>query len=188
MELLPGERIIWNGQPTERRLLRAEDGLLIPFSLLWGGFAIFWEATAIGAGAPGFFTLWGVPFVLVGLYLIAGRFVVRAIALGHAHYTVTDLRVVITGGVTGRAEHSSYLSSLEPPVVRERDDGTGDLAFGSFPSAFAALSRRRGNNIGIWGESLTPPVFRSVPMVRHARDLILAAQTSGPARRSSIMD
>jgi hypothetical protein len=188
VELLPGERIIWTGEPTQPRLLRPEDGLLIPFSLVWGGFAIFSETNAATAGAPGFFLLWGVPFVSIGLYFIAGRFVVRAIALRHTRYTVTDLRVVITGGLSGRAEHASYLSSLQPPVIRERDDGTGDLAFGSFPSVGAALSRRRGNGFAVWGESLTPPIFRSVPMVRHVRDLVMAAQNAGPHRRTSIMD
>src|SRR5262245_45908419 len=192
VDLLSGERIIWTGEPTERRLLRPEDALLIPFSLLWGGFAIVWEANAISTGAPGFFALWGIPFVVIGLYLIAGRFVVRAVALSHARYTVTDLRVVITGGFTGRAEHASYLNSLPPPVIRERGDGTGDLAFGSFPGIADVFAGRRRWGWGYraslspWGEPLSPPVFRSVPIVRHVRDLILAAQTAGPQQRGPV--
>jgi hypothetical protein len=197
VDLLSGERIIWTGEPSEPRLLRPEDAFLIPISLLWGGFAIFWEANSISMGAPGFFDLWGGVFVLIGLYFIAGRFVVRAIAQRHARYTVTDLRVVIAGGVTGRGEHASYLSSLQPPVIRERGDGTGDLAFGSFPTAGDLLASRRsyarrygygygrGWGWAAWGEPLSPPVFRSIPMVRHVRDLVLAAQTAGPHQRGS---
>ncbi len=185
--LLPGERIVWSGEPSRHRLLRPEDALLIPFSLLWGGFAIFWEASVLGDmgagnGPPVFFALWGVPFVILGLYLIVGRFIVRKMALSKTRYVITDSRVVITGGVTGGRLHTSYLASLAPPVIKECSDGSGDLAFGSFPSAFDRLGSRR-NSFSIWGEPLVPARFRDIPQVRHVRDLVLAAQTA--ARRGN---
>jgi hypothetical protein len=85
-ELLSGESIYWAGMPNPRRIFHSDDWALIPFSLLWGGFAIFWEATALGYvnfgskssahSAPSFFVLWGIPFVLYGQYMIWGRFIV----------------------------------------------------------------------------------------------------------------
>ena len=48
-ELLQGEKILWVGQPDPSVHFAKADAFLIPFSILWGGFALFWEGAALTA-------------------------------------------------------------------------------------------------------------------------------------------
>src|SRR3954463_10734812 len=90
-----GERLLWSGQPRSGIRLRPQDAYLIPFSLVWGGFAIFWEFMAVtqSSKAPRpvgtVFPLFGLPFVLVGLYMIFGRFFFDARSRERTFYGVT---------------------------------------------------------------------------------------------------
>jgi hypothetical protein len=58
-----GERLLWSGMPRQGLMLRPTDALFIPFSLFWGGFAVFWESSAIIHHAPPLFVVWGIPFL-----------------------------------------------------------------------------------------------------------------------------
>jgi hypothetical protein len=101
-DLRRDERLLWSGQPPQGMRLRAADAFLIPFSIIWGGFAIFWETMVVVKGAPLFFMAWGIPFVIVGLYLIFGRFWVDARQRVQTYYALTDSRVIIISGIFSR--------------------------------------------------------------------------------------
>jgi uncharacterized membrane protein YgcG len=45
------------------------------FGLAFAGFAIFWLLTSVWIGAPWFFTLFGIPFALIGLYVAFGPWI-----------------------------------------------------------------------------------------------------------------
>ncbi|MFF0991548.1 hypothetical protein [Kocuria nitroreducens] len=49
----------------------------MPVRLLWGGFAIDREWQAVASSVSLLFALWGIPFVLVGLCFMVGRFVCK---------------------------------------------------------------------------------------------------------------
>lgn len=77
--LLPGERVLWTGRPKQGIALHASDTFLIPFSLLWTGFALLWNVgvwTMPGANEVDWsFRLFGLMFLVIGLYFVFGRFV-----------------------------------------------------------------------------------------------------------------
>jgi hypothetical protein len=130
--LLPGERILWTGQPKQGIALGPRDIFLIPFSLFWGGFAIFWNIAVwtfpmSGSGDPGlFFKLFGLPFLAAGLYLIAGRFFHDAMIRKKLHYAVTEQRILVLRGSRITSLDIHRLPRLE---LSEHRDGTGTLAF-----------------------------------------------------------
>lgn len=129
-ELLSGERVVWQGRPWEGLLLLgAGDIFLIPFSLLWGGFALFWNVGVWTSGAPIFFKLWGLPFLVVGLYITVGRFFVDAYSRRNTRYLVTNQRVLILKR-DGRSMKSLDIDRLPAVELSERGDGSGTIRFG----------------------------------------------------------
>jgi hypothetical protein len=132
--LFTGERIVWSDQPKQGLALSGRDTFLIPFSLMWGGFAIFWNAmvwlapfdTNAGDDPGWFFKLWGLPFLVVGLYLIAGRFFHDARIRKKLFYAVTNQRILVLRGSKITSLDIHRLPRLE---LSEHRDGTGSLAF-----------------------------------------------------------
>jgi hypothetical protein len=86
------EELLWAGQPRPGVRFSKADLLLVPFSLVWGGFALVWEAGVLFAHAPWFLCIWGVPFVLMGQYIIWGRFLVDARRRSRTFYGLTQDR------------------------------------------------------------------------------------------------
>ena len=73
-QLSLGEQLLWSGMPRQGFAFRKTDLYTVPFSAMWLGFAIFWESSVFYTNAPLFFRLWGIPFILVGIYMLVGRF------------------------------------------------------------------------------------------------------------------
>jgi hypothetical protein len=139
-ELTGGETLLWAGQPKQGIVFRSSDAFMIPFSLLWGGFAVFWEISAISIlffsdKRPPFpfaliFPLFGVPFVLIGLYFIFGRFIVDAKRRAGTYYGVTDRRIIIVSGAVRRKVKTINLRTISDLSLNERASSMGTITFG----------------------------------------------------------
>lgn len=170
-ELGATERLLWAGRPVQGLVLRKADLFMIPFSLLWGGFAIFWEYSAWSTGAPLFFLLFGLPFVLMGVYLIVGRFFVDAYIRGRTYYAVSDERALILKEAFGRNLKSIDLANIADISLSERGIDGGLIIFGpAEPLIGQAGSAWPGRSQG------ATPSFELGSGAHNAYEIIRAAQ------------
>jgi len=169
-ELVRSERLLWKGRPRGGIRLRGSDGFLIPFSLLWGGFVIFWEFMALTSPKDQpmgwLFPLFGLPFVLVALYIVFGRFFVDAKMRHSTEYAVTDRRAIIVSGLFTRKIRSINLQSSPEITLSEKADKSGTIAFGAAP--FGRWMQR-----DLWYPSgSSQPAFEMIEDVRGIYDII----------------
>lgn len=72
----------------------------LPFAIFWTGFAIFWTAAAFASGA-GAFSLFGLPFIAIGV----GLFIQIFKGGNKEYYALTNLRIIIQRGKQTHAEY-----------------------------------------------------------------------------------
>jgi hypothetical protein len=136
--LAPDEDVLWYGQPKASALFDANDIFLIPFSILWGGFALFWEGSVIAALLRGEtksgnggdlleFAVFSVIPILVGLYLVIGRFLGKRWLRHRTHYIVTNQRTIILVAIKGGRILSLDLEQLTSIGKSVRKDGAGTI-------------------------------------------------------------
>ncbi len=171
-ELSSGEKLLWSGRPGQGLRLRAADAFMIPFSLLWCGFAISWEYSAINQGAGLFFMLWGLPFILIGLYIVFGRFFIDAKMRERTFYGVTNERLIIVSGLLSRQTKSLPLRTLSDLSLTERADGSGTITLGPSLMPFAQ------NLPAGWpgADKYSPPAFDLIERAKETYELIRQAQ------------
>ena len=124
------ETLVWTGKPKTGIVFRSTDLFLIPFSLLWCGFAIFWFTTALSSGAPFFFALFGIPFVIMGLIFVFGRFIIDAKQRENTYYGITEDRIIIKSGVFKKSIQSLNIKTLSDIEYVEKNDGSGTITIG----------------------------------------------------------
>jgi hypothetical protein len=174
-ELGAGERLLWSGRPRQGITCRRSDLLMVPFSLMWGGFAFFWEYSAWSTGnAPLFFLLWGIPFVLVGIYIIVGRFIIDAKQRERTVYGVTSERVVIVSGLFTRRVKSLNIRTLSEVDLDERADGSGTITFG------------QTNVFSAWGTGTSWPGMPQMPSLEMIPEARTVYEAIRKAQRSSV--
>lgn len=166
-----GEKLLWTGKPKTGVVFRKMDIFMIPFSILWCGFAIFWFVTALTMGAPFFFALFGVPFILIGLMMVFGRFIVDAKQRENTVYAITDNRVIIKSGIFSKKVQSLNIKTLSNVEMSEKVDGWGTITFGT-----AHPYSRYMAGMSWWPGVQTAPELQMVKGVREVNKIIIEIQ------------
>jgi hypothetical protein len=161
-----GEKLIWWDRPPTGVMLRKSDLFTIPFFILWTGFAVFWETSALNRGAPWFFALFGIPFVVIGLYMLIGRFFHDAWLRARTIYGLTSQRVII---IERSKVKSIDLVTLEQIELEESSDGSGNITFGP------EIVGRKGATADANGRPYTP-TFENIKEAKRVFATIREAQ------------
>jgi hypothetical protein len=163
-----GERQLWAGIPRQGLMLGPGDLVAVPLTLAWGGLAVFMEWKVIESNGPLVARLFGMPFVLIGIYLVFGRFFYDSYRRARTAYAVTTDRIIIQS--SGGSVTSLPLRTLGEVTLAERPDGSGTIAFGPLPAGMKlALPLSRPDTEHI-------PLLEMIPNARQVYDLIRAAQ------------
>ena len=139
--LLEDEKILWSGRPDPGMHFTLMDLFLVPFSLQWGGFAIYSQLSEFifDTGQEDIditFALFGSLFVLVGLYLIFGRFIYKKWRKLRTYYAITNHRILALYTAFGKHYLELDIKSVTEINIRTWADGKGFLIFNEGKSSF----------------------------------------------------
>ena len=145
---MSGENIYWAGMPNPSVIFHSDDWTTIPFSLVWTGFFVFWEAQALGFWAATsrqsandiFMRLWGISFLVIGNYMMWGRFFFDAWAKRRTYYAVTNRRVLVLQEVWKKRTSMTFLEAI--PQIEREGSAIGTLWFGVKHPVVASRGRK----------------------------------------------
>lgn len=123
--ILPGEHILWKGRPEKGRYFSAHDLFLIPFSLVYLSFSLFWVWGVLQSGPP-MMALFGLPFVAVGAYLLFGRTLRNIYLRGRTFYVITNKKLIIK---KGNRITTYQAQDLPPMTLQIHQSGNGTISF-----------------------------------------------------------
>lgn len=127
-QLNDNEKLLWADKPLSGIKFRASDVFVIPFSIVWCGFAIFWTLMAMSSNF--YFGLFGIPFVIIGIMLLIGRFFLDAAMRKNTVYGLTNMRLIQKSGIITKNYKTLYLSKIPSVSYTEKSDGSGNVNFG----------------------------------------------------------
>ena len=126
--IMDDEYILWEGAPEKGVSLTSRDIVLLPFSVIWLGFALFWEYLAVTTSRLPLMVVWGLPFIGVGLYTVRAVFA-DALSAGQdllhhhqqkAHHPLGQQGQDLSGGRSAADGHpSAQKRHRNHPVFRD---------------------------------------------------------------------
>jgi hypothetical protein len=174
-ELLKDEKLLWSGQP-ELKVFTVSDFFLIPFSLFFFCFSVFWilGASGVSTGSHNFglFGLFGLPFVLVGAYMLFGRFFFKFWKQKNTYYAVTNQRILVLSTVPGRSVQAVFIESMPTLNKFVNADGTGTITFGDLSPQLAMYANTGMDGFATGSGMPLPPALYNIKNANSVYELI----------------
>ena len=170
-----GERLLWSGKPRQGIMVVPADAFIIPFSLVWAGFAVLWGLNALRTGAPLGFQLFGAFFVAAGLHFVFGRFLIDARRRSHTDYAITTEQVFVRSGILSPSVRSLSLATLSNIALIEYRNGSGTITFGPTDPLSSMFGRSS------WPGVPRGPAFEAIANARDVYNIIREAQAASGA-------
>jgi hypothetical protein len=171
------EELLWSSQPSGT-LLSPADRMLIPSSaciLLLPGLLLYW-ALFLPSAHPTFRIVSGIIAALSaasGLYLVVGRFAVKALRRRRTYYGITQRRVVeVIDGQPARLRTASILG-MDGISMYVRPDGTGAIQFGRHTPVGAIAPIHADLGLPIASPDKVPLAFHAVANVVAVSNLVV---------------
>jgi hypothetical protein len=172
--LQPGERITWRGVPDQGRWFTDSDLWLVPISVVWVAFVVFWNVQTWHLRNALPFHVFGGVFLVVGAYFLVGRLFVRRARNRRTGYALTDRRALIAGPRSFTAVPLDRVSIHEMP---SRNGQRITVTFGGSPGGWGfgrpGLPANSGMDILMWNRH--PPAFYDVEDVLGVRTALRAS-------------
>lgn len=157
------EKVLWSGKPVKKAFVLT--GLIsIPIGLIFLAFAVFWMWSAGSAGAPYLFTLFGLPFVLIGFGMTFGPSIWQFMRYRNTEYMITDKRIITQTGAIGLDTRFVDLEKIQEVYVQigviDRLFGTGTVY--AMTAGFSGFVPRGSYGYGYGGFNFNRPSFAAL--------------------------
>lgn len=122
--LMPGENLLWCGKAEKGLSGLAGSCVVMIFPMFWLGFALFWTFSAAMQSHGGFMAIFGIPFIIIGLYQLKKMFFSMQ---SKNKYAITDRRVIINYGKKVVSERLENICNI---TYKENKNNRGYVMFG----------------------------------------------------------
>lgn len=74
--------------------------------------------------------MFGIPFVIIGLIFVFGRFIIESKQRANTIYGLTQNRIIIRSGIFSQNIQSINIKTLSDIELSEKNDGSGTISIG----------------------------------------------------------
>ncbi len=160
------EDILWCDKPVKKFVFTANDIFTTLFGVVWLAFSLFWVISAFYATGRSdatmlkIFPFFGMPFVLVGLYLLFFRHIFSAIKRKNMIYALTNKRALVVH--TGKRQYVQEYryEDISNIQIKCSDDDVGSIFFLTGAISYNRNGRSYASTSGIFGIKDTKKVYK----------------------------